>query len=114
MSAHLRYDAKTGKVESKTRFGEFTKDLLQLNDEATVRYRVMATHIVADYEAKLAEFDKQLRELDSYLRSGKATQDEYREIRALLDEQRALAVVVIDSHTGRQPLPNLAARHPAA
>ncbi len=113
MAAHLRYDNKSGKIEAKTPFGRFTEHLLQLNDEGAVRYRVMTSNIVSTFEAQLTQIDKELTQLETFLRIGKVTQDEYQECRAQLNTERLQVVDVINAQTGKQPLPNLASRYPA-
>lgn len=39
MASHLRFDAVTGKIESRSTHGKHTEELLQLNDPTLVQYQ---------------------------------------------------------------------------
>lgn len=113
MSAHLRYDSKTGEIVAKSDFGRFTAKLLQLNDEASIRYRLVTAEIVANYEAMLAKNAVDLDKLKGLLRAGKISQNEYDLLDRKLSEQREKIILILNVQTGNLPLPDLRARYPA-
>ena len=110
MAGHLRFDSKTGRVESKSPHGKHTEELLQLNDDAVVQYRLNALKIIQIFSAEIAKQELQLKTLPGLLRSGKISQAEYdldvQDINQHLAELRH----TLQAQTGELPLPPLRAQ----
>lgn len=110
MAGHLRFDSKTGRVEPKTHHGKHTEELLQLNDDTVVQYRLNASKIVQIFSAEIAKQELLLKALPGLLRSGKLSQAEYdfdvQEINQHLVELRH----TVQAQTGELPLPPLRAQ----
>lgn len=104
MASHLRFISKTGKVEAKTKHGQHTEELLQLNDETLVKFRLSTILTISALEDSLRKFEK-LRELArKKLAAGGITQAEFnlaiRDIEVLVSNTQYF----INSHTGELPL----------
>ncbi len=107
MAAHLRFNGTTGLVESRTAEGEHTTELLQLNDAATVQWRVGTLRTVRMYATEIEEQGNLLKAAARLLREGKISQaqfaDEEKAIHAELEELHR----IMQSYTGDLPLPPL-------
>ncbi|WP_449490932.1 hypothetical protein [Caballeronia sp. M23-90] len=79
MGAHLRYDSKTGLVEihNQSKDGEWTRDLLQLNDDATIKYRKATQKTIALFDKSISEALRELAEIQTLLQNQKITQAQY-------------------------------------
>jgi hypothetical protein len=109
MAAHLRYDSDTGlvKAHNKSEHGNWTMDLLELNDAATVKYRKVTQVTVASLDSSIKLALAELAELNAELASQEITQAEYdadaRIINRRLEDFREARA----THTGETPLPPL-------
>ena len=107
MAAHLRFNGTSGLVEPRTLEGEHTAELLQLNDEATVQWRLGTLRTVRMYASEIEEQGKLLKAASRLLRDGKISKaqfdDEAKVIREELDELHR----TMQSYTGDLPLPPL-------
>lgn len=107
MASHLRFDAKTGKIIPTDSNGEHTERLLQLNEEASVKYRVYALHIVRSLEREIREDEDLIKKIESSYRKGNIDQvrfdAEITEAKERIDETRC----VLLAQTGELPLPPL-------
>ncbi|MFP3922772.1 hypothetical protein [Pseudomonas sp. W5-36] len=107
MSQHLRFDASTGTMVTRTLFGQHTEDLLQLNDKALVEYRNTTLHTLKIASIALDSLKLQKSELSDFLRQGKISQPIFD--REILDIEKEYAKTekVIESLTGKTALPPL-------
>lgn len=107
MAAHLRFNGTTGIVEARTPEGKHTEELLQLNDTATVQYRLVTLRTVRMYSAEIDEQEKLLNDVARLFRQGKISQDQFDEemqlIRQELDDLRR----TMQTYSGELPLPPL-------
>lgn len=77
MAAHLRFNGTTGLVEHRTVEGEHTAALLQLNDAATVQWRLGTLRTVRMYATEIEEQSKLLEAAARLLREGKMSQAQF-------------------------------------
>lgn len=107
MAAHLRFNGTTGFVEHRTVEGEHTAELLQLNDAATVQWRLGTLRTVRMYATEIDEQSSLLKTAARLLREGKMSQaqfdDEAKSIHEELEDLRR----TMQSFTGELPLPPL-------
>ena len=61
MSDHLWFNNKTGEVEKRSTYGEFTIELLQLNEAPLVQWRKAAVLTLNLYESELAAAERTLK-----------------------------------------------------
>lgn len=107
MAAHLRFDKKTGRVEPNTPHGIHTEELLQLNEAATVQYRIGTLTTVRLYSAEIEKLERQLKVIAGLLRSGNLSQNSYNVEALSISQELAMARSTMQAHTGELPLPPL-------
>lgn len=107
MASHLRFDAKTGRVEPRGQNGMHTEKLLQLNDEATVKYRRGALTTVRLIQAEIANENRLLKAIEASLRKGKLTQSQYEAEAREVNERLDLLRHTMLAQTGELPVPML-------
>jgi len=107
MTAHLRFDSQTGLVESKTANGQHTVTLLQLNDIASVQYRLGTLKTVTLYSDEIRKLEKQLIAIGKLQRAGNLSQSDYDRYKAEIENELQLARTTLQSHNGDLPLPPL-------
>lgn len=107
MAAHLRFNSKTGLVDPKTKDGQYTEELLQLNDEATVKYRLGALKTVQLYDAEIQAHERDLKMLARLLREGKIAQQQFDHEAPLIEQALKDMQHTLQSYTGELPLPPL-------
>jgi len=69
MFEHLRF--RGGEVESRSAAGEFTKDLLDLNDPDVVSYRKLLIDTISLWELKCKELEQIRKDLQNQHKAGK-------------------------------------------
>lgn len=87
MGGHLRFNARTGMVESQSKFGRFTEGLLQLNDELRVSFRRTSLAMIQRIEKASFELQSLQTDIQNALREGHLTQKEYDEQESELQNQ---------------------------
>ncbi|MDP1548037.1 MAG: hypothetical protein Q8L87_18660 [Anaerolineales bacterium] len=107
MASHLRFDHSTGRVEPKTPHGRHTEELLQINDDATVQYRLNTLHLVRVMSAEIELLQHQLREIAALLRKGNIPQIQYELDVQSINQEMAKARGIVQAHSGELPLPSL-------
>ncbi|MEC4749570.1 hypothetical protein [Methylomicrobium sp. Wu6] len=107
MAAHLRFNAKTGKVEARTPYGEHTEELLQLNDDARVQYRLGTLATVRVFTAEIEQQELLLKAVAGKLKAGLITQAEYDAEEQAISEDLACLRHTLQAHIGELPLPPL-------
>ncbi len=107
MAYHLRFNSTSGMVEARTPEGKHTEELLQLNDTATVQYRLGTLRTVRMYSVEISEQEQQLKDVALLFREGKITQKQHDEetqsIRDEIDDLRR----TMQAYSGELPLPPL-------
>ena len=107
MAANLRFDAKTGKVVARTPYGEHTEELLQLNDDAVVQYRLGTLTTVRLFVAEIDQQERLLKALAGQLRSGTISQTQYDAEEQNINQNLADLSHTLQAHTGELSLPPL-------
>ncbi len=104
MTDHVRFDSVSGRVVHKTKHGEQTVDLLQLNCEELVAFRKSHILMVKLANDALSSCNEQLKKLHSKLKREQISQANFD--LALLDakdEQRCI-LDLLDSLMGSKKL----------
>lgn len=104
MADHLRFDQHTGRIESKTPHGKFTIELLMLNDDESVKYRIGVLQTVRVFDAEIRKCEKDLTSLRKLLKGGKITQADYDAEVATSLEQIEQLRFTLHSSTGERSL----------
>jgi uncharacterized protein (TIGR02646 family) len=107
MAAHLRFDKTTGRVETRTPDGVHTEELLQLNNEASVKYRLSTVRTVNLYLIEIEKLKSQQKAIARKLRSGEISQQVHDAEVQAISQEIADARDTVQMHTGEVPLPPL-------
>lgn len=107
MAAHLRFDSDTGQVVTKTPHGKLTEELLQLNDHATVQYRLSTLRIVRLFSTEIEQLERQLKEIARRLRDGKISQVDHDTEAQAINKDLTDLRCTMRAQTGELPLPPL-------
>jgi hypothetical protein len=107
MATHLRFEAKTGKVIARTFYGEHTEELLQLNDNTVVQYRLSTLTTVRLFTVEIDQLERQLKALARQLRVGTVSQTEYDVEEQDINQDLADLRYTLQAKTGQLPLPPL-------
>lgn len=107
MAAHLRFNGTTGFVEPRTAEGEHTAELLQLNDIATVQWRLGTLRTVRMYAGEIEEQVKLLKAAARLLREEKILQAQFDEEEKAINEELEGLRYMMKSYNGELPLPPL-------
>lgn len=104
MAQHLRFAASTGTVDSRTAYGQHTADLLQLNAEDRVKYRLNALLTLQLCDGQLTTLDAQLAAIRQSLRTGKMSQEVHDDAVAEIDSEKFQIIQLKQSVNGQVPL----------
>jgi uncharacterized protein (TIGR02646 family) len=107
MASHLRFDGNTGRVEPKTTHGKHTEELLQLNDEALVQYRLGTLTTVRLYSNEIQLQEQLLDALAKKRRSLEMTRIDFDAEEQSIKQEIATLRSTLQSFTGELPLPPL-------
>jgi len=107
MASHLRFNATSGLVEPRTAEGEHTAALLQLNDAATVQWRLGTLRTVRMYASEIEEQGKLIKVAARLLRDGKISQAQFDDETKVIHEELEELHRTMQSYTGELPLPPL-------
>lgn len=107
MASHLRFDKKTGRVEYRTENGKHTEELLQLNDNATVTYRLATLTMVELYVKELGAQAVLKEQVLNKLQDGSINKDDYDQALLEIDETIGNLNHFVQAQTGELPLPPL-------
>jgi len=94
-------------VEARTPYGEHTKELLQLNDNTVVQYRLSTLTTVRLYSNEIDLQGRQLKALAGQLRAGKISLTQYGVEEQDINQNLADLLHTLQAHTGQLPLPPL-------
>lgn len=104
MSQHLKFDAPTGTMITRTTFGKHTEELLQLNDKALIEYRKTTLHALKIASIALDSLNSQKNELSDFLSQGKISQPEFDREITDINVEYDMTDKLIKSLTGKTPL----------
>lgn len=109
MAEHLRFDASTGKIEPRTSFGRHTEFLLQLNDDASVQYRLGVLRIIKTFNNAIKNKEMEIDEVEQWFVDGKI--DAIVRDAEILELQLELKGLkhTLHAHNGELPLPPITA-----
>lgn len=107
MGQHLRFEGLTGLVSTRTRFGEYTEELLQLNDKTLVEFRKTTLLAIKMASREIDGLNSQMDQLRSALSSSKVSQKEYDQALIEIHSEIRSAEVLIENYTGSKPTPIL-------
>lgn len=94
-------------IETRSPHGEHTEELLQLNDPASVQYRLGTLRTVRMYSDAIVLHEQQLKDVGRLFRAGKINQSQYDvEILAIQQELDDLRRIM-QAYSGELPLPPL-------
>lgn len=106
MVKHLRFDANSGEMKYLSAHGDFTIELLQLNEESLVKYRQSTLKNIKIVTKEKESLEKMLIQADKLLAAGKISAQEHAAMVADPIKELADANEIIARHNGTSPLPN--------
>jgi len=107
MAKHLRFNANTGRVEYRTLHGKHTEELLQLNDDALVQYRLGTLRTVRVYNEEIQQQELLLKALAGRLRDGTLSQSQYDTEEQVINQELTDLRRILQAQTGELSLPPL-------
>jgi len=107
MAKHLRFNANTGRIEYRTLHGKHTEELLQLNDDAVVQYRLGTLKTVRLYTAEIQQLEYQLKAIVGLLKAGTISQAQCDAEVQAINQELACLRYTLQAQTGELPLPPL-------
>ena len=108
MSQHIKLNTTSKEFDYVSKDGEFTIELLQLNEEATVKFRRTTVHLIERSKKEKKDLQDQIDTADKLFKSGKLTAKEHSEILEEIRDNLELANNIIEMHSGSLPLPKFA------
>lgn len=105
MSQHIKLNTNSKKFDYVSNDGQFTIELLQLNEEATVKFRRTTVHLIERSKIDSKDLQDQIDTTEKLFASGKMTAKEHTEILKILKENLELTNNIIEMHSGSLPLP---------
>ncbi|UVK90135.1 hypothetical protein LOY52_08710 [Pseudomonas sp. B21-051] len=104
MSQHLRFESTNGTMATRTKFGEYTEELLQLNDPIQVEYRKTTFQVLKMAAVNLTALENQKPEILKLLQNNKITADVYDSEIKIIDDEIKTIETFIQNNTGSKPL----------
>lgn len=107
MASHLRFNSTDGKVDPRTPEGKYTEELLQLNDVATVQYRLSTLRTVSMYLSAIDKHELQVKAVRRLFNEGKISQTEFDDEMASMGSELDDLRRTMQSYSGELPIPAL-------
>lgn len=107
MAANLRFDSNTGQVLARTPDGKYTEELLQLNDDDIVQYRLGALRTIRLFNNEIKAQELQLKKIAKQLRAGQISQTQYNAEEQSINSDLNLLRHTLQTISGELPLPPL-------
>lgn len=104
MASHIRFDAKSGRMEGRSPHGEHTIDLLQLNDDETVTYRRVAVRTIEALDREISEITRQRKSIEKLFRASRISAADYELELKEIDNDLGVLQSALDMHSGTLPL----------
>lgn len=108
MAAHLRFNSQTGKVDPRSLEGEYTEELLQLNDPAIVQFRLTALRTVQMFTVDVREQELHIKEVERLLQKGEMTQAQFDVEMLNMQHELDQLRIGMQSYSGELPIAPLA------
>lgn len=90
-------------MSTRSKFGEYTEELLQLNDHTQVEYRKTTLHALKMAAKELASLQDQKDQLLELIKQKKITPIDYDNELKDINKDIELTEVLIQNHTGTKP-----------
>lgn len=103
MSQHLKFEASTGLVSTRSKFGEYTEELLQLNDSTQVEFRKTTLHALKITLKELVSLKGQEAQLTELFKQNKIVKKEYDIELEEINNDIKLTETLIQNFTGTKP-----------
>lgn len=97
MSKHLKFDAANGTMLIHSKFGEYTEELLQLNEKTQVEFRKTTLHALKITTKELTSLNDQKIQLSKLLKEDKISLDDYNKEIKDIDEDIILTETLIQN-----------------
>lgn len=107
MASHLWFDAATGRVEYRSAHGKHTQELLQLNEPATVQYRLNALLTVRILRAEIEAVRNDIARVNKVFQKGAISLFDRDKAVAELQEEVSAVTLALNAQIGLSPLPPL-------
>lgn len=107
MASHVRFNARTGRVDARSPHGEHMEELLQLNDKAFVDFRLSIIAVVESLEQSIAEAERILEFLKKALRSGDMAKSKFDREAQIVEARISRFRTALQMQTGELPTPPL-------
>lgn len=107
MSQHLMFDSSTGKIATRSKFGEHTEELLQLNDPTQVKYRATIFNTLKLAAKELLSLQNQKNELDKFHQESKIKTAIYNDEIRNIEREINFIETFIQDNIGTTPLRRL-------
>ncbi|MCX2545365.1 hypothetical protein [Pseudomonas sp. COW5] len=104
MSQHLRFESTKGTMATRTKFGEYTEDLLQLNDPTQVEYRKTTLAILKMAAINLTSLNNQKTQIIQLFQQNTISADIYDDEIGNIDDEIKTIETFIQNNTGSKPL----------
>jgi hypothetical protein len=109
MSQHLRFDAISGLVTTRSKFGEYTEELLQLNEGTLIEFRKSTQAILKMSMKELTLLKDQLNQLSKLLQENRVSQNDFNEACKDINAEIITTEVLIQGYSGTKELPAIRA-----
>lgn len=103
MSQHLKFDAANGTMSTRSKFGEYTAELLQLNEQTQVEFRKTTLHALKITTKELISLKDQKTQLSKLLKDKKISANDYNQEINNIDDDIKLTETLIQNLTGTKP-----------
>ena len=103
MSQHLMFDAGSGVMSTRSKYGKYTEELLQLNDQTLVEFRKTTLHALKITAKELASLQDQIVELSEFLKQNKITLEDHDRELEEINSHIKLTQALIQNLTGTKP-----------
>lgn len=107
MASHLRFNSASGAVEPRTPEGQYTEELLQLNDAATVHYRLSTLRTIRMYLSEIDEHEAEVRFVTRLFRDGRISKVDFDVEMTSISSELTELRSTMHSYTGELPIPSL-------
>jgi len=107
MAAHLRFNAQTGQVDVRSSFGQHTAELLQLNEDTVVQYRLGTLKTISLYAAEIDQQERLLNALAAQHQVGAISLAQYNAEAQASHQELAILRQTLQTYTSQLPLPPL-------
>lgn len=107
MADHIRFNSTTGVFDFRSKHGEHTIELLQLNDQSLINWRKQTLFLTNKINSDIVVEKKFIVELNDLLTKKKITQQQYDNELKRAEDNIEMLKNSVNSLTGQTPLPPL-------